>query len=160
MHDRSMTTAPSPETSADTTVATPATAPAATGQSPRALLKKLQADFVVFRDGKPLAIGIDKQLQARLPDVERKVLRIALGIHTNSLRYLKAMEKATVRFDLDGNSADEVTDAHRSHAGEAVRERLKKDAEKRKAQRTAEAAEAAERQRTEKLGQLLAKFGR
>lgn len=148
-----MTTAPTPDT--------PAAAPAApAGPSPRALLKKLQADFPVFRDSKPLAIGIDKQLQARLPDVERKVLRIALGIHTNSLRYLKVMEKATVRFDLDGNSADEVTDAHRSHAGEAVRERLKKDAEKRKAQRAAEAAEAAERQRTEKLGQLLAKFGR
>lgn len=150
MHDRSMTTAPTPDTSA--------AAPA--GPSPRALLKKLQADFTVFRDSKPLAIGIDKQLQARLPDVERKVLRIALGIHTNSLRYLKAMEKATVRFDLDGNTADEVTDAHRSHAGEAVRERLKKDAEKRKAQRAVEAAEAAERQRTEKLGQLIAKFGR
>jgi ProP effector len=130
---------------------------AAPSQSPRALLKKLQADFAVFRDCQPLAIGIDKQLQARLPEVERKVLRVALGIHTNSLRYLKVMEKATVRFDLDGNTADEVTDAHRSHAGEAIRDRLKKEAEKRKAQRV---AEAAERQRTEKLGQLLAKFGR
>lgn len=154
MHDRSMTTAPTPDTSSEAPTAAPA------GPSPRALLKKLQADFAVFRDSKPLAIGVDKQLQARLPEVERKVLRIALGIHTNSLRYLKAMEKATVRFDLDGNTADEVTDAHRSHASEAVRERLKKDAEKRKAQRAAEAAEAAERQRTEKLGQLLAKFGR
>ncbi len=125
--------------------------------TPRALLKRLQADFAVFRDCQPLAIGIDKQVQARLPDVPRKVLRVALGIHTNSLRYLKAMEKATVRFDLEGNTTDEVTDAHRAHASEAVRERIKQDIEKRKAQR---AAEEAERQRAEKLDKLLAKFGR
>jgi ProP effector len=145
----------------NTVTATPETAPAL---SPRALLKKLQADFAVFRDCQPLAIGIDKQLQARLPELERKTLRVALGIHTNSLRYLKVMEKATVRFDLDGNTADEVTDTHRSYAGEAIRERLKKEADKRRAEREAAAAEreaaAAERQRTEKLGQLLAKFGR
>jgi ProP effector len=134
-----------------------ATPDAAAPLSPRALLKKLQADFAVFRDCQPLAIGIDKQLQARLPDLERKVLRVALGIHTNSLRYLKVMEKATIRYDLDGNTADEVTDTHRAYASEAVRERLKKEAEKRKALRE---AETAERQRTEKLGQLLAKFGR
>jgi len=138
----------------NTVTATPDTAPAL---SPRALLKKLQADFAVFRDCQPLAIGIDKQLLTRLPELERKTLRVALGIHTNSLRYLKVMEKATIRFDLDGNTTDEVTDTHRAYATEAVRERLKKDAEKRKALRE---AEAAERQRDEKLGQLLAKFGR
>ncbi|MGE5469956.1 MAG: ProQ/FINO family protein [Bacteroidota bacterium] len=145
----------------NTVSATPTAAPA---QTPRALLKKLQADFAVFRDCQPLAIGIDKQLLARLPDVERKTLRVALGIHTNSLRYMKVLEKATTRFDLDGNAADEVTEAHRTHALEAIRERLKKEADKRRAERDAEAAEkqaaAAERERTEKMGQLLAKFGR
>ena len=138
----------------NTVNATPETPPA---QTPRSLLKKLQADFAVFRDSQPLAIGIDKQLLARMPEIQRKILRVALGIHTNSMRYLKVMEKATVRFDLDGNSIDEVTDEHRKHASETIRERLKKEAEKRKAER---AAEAAERQRTEKLGQLLEKFGR
>jgi ProP effector len=137
--------------------ATPAAAPAFT---PRSLLKKLQTEFTVFRDSKPLAIGIDKQVQARLPEVERKILRIALGIHTNSMRYLKVMEKATVRYDLDGNETDAITDAHRTHASEAIRERLKKEADKRKAERAAELAAAAERQREEKLGQLVAKFGR
>lgn len=146
-----MTTAP---VSPDSPVQTP---PA---PSPRALLKRLQSEFTVFRDCLPLAIGIDKQLLARLPDIERKTLRIALGIHTNSMRYFKVMEKASVRFDLDGNTADEVTEAHRTHATESIRERLKKEAEKRKAERAAEAAAEAERQRTEKLGQLMAKFGR
>lgn len=131
------------------------------------MLKALQAEFPVFGECMPLAIGIDKQLLARRPDLDRKVLRIALGMHTHSLRYLKAMAKATKRFDLDGNSTDEVADTHRAHALETLRERSKKEDERRKAQRVAEVAaesvrlaEAAERQRTEKLGQLVARFGR
>lgn len=126
-------------------------------QNARTLSKELQEKFAVFRDCMPLAIGIDKQLLARIPELDRKLLRIALGIHTNSLRYLKVMEKATVRFDLDGNAADEVTDVHRAHASKVISERFKKDAERRKAQRE---AELQARQRTEKLGQLVEKFGR
>jgi ProP effector len=126
-------------------------------QNARSLTKDFQEKFSVFRECLPLAIGIDKQLLARLPGLDRKLLRIALGIHTNSLRYLKAMEKATVRHDLDGNAADEVTDEHRAHASKLIGERFKKDAERRKAQRE---AELQARQRTEKLGQLIEKFGR
>ena len=126
-------------------------------QNARALLKTLQTDLSVFRDYSPLAIGVDKQLLARLPNLDRKILRIALGMHTNSLRYLKTMEKATHRIDLDGNTGDELTPDHRSHATEVLRERFRKDAERRKAQRE---AEALERQRTEKLSQLVEKFGK
>ncbi|AMO92946.1 proQ/FINO family protein [Collimonas fungivorans] len=133
-------------------------------QTARVLLKELQEKFAVFRDYQPLAIGIDKQLIALSPELNRKTLRIALGMHTNSLRYLKGMEKATHRFDLEGNSTDEVTEVHRTHATETLRERFKKNAEQRKAQRAAEAAqEAAEkaaRQHAEKLNQLTAKFSR
>ena len=133
-------------------------------QNARALLKTLQQNFSVFRDYSPLAIGIDKQLLARRSEIDRKTLRVALGIHTHSLRYLKVMEKATHRIDLDGNTGDEVTPEHRSHASEILRERFKKDAERRRAQREAETAarqaEAAERQRAEKLSQLVEKFGK
>lgn len=147
------TSSPTPETVAD-----PAAAPSPTpAQAARALLKDFQEKFPVFQECKPLAIGIDKQIIARLPEIDRKTLRTALRFHTNSMRYLKAMEKATVRFDLEGNPGDEVTEAHRAHASESVRERIKKDAEQRKAQRQ---AEEAERKRTEKLGQLAAKFNR
>jgi len=154
------TSSPTPETVVD-----PAAAPSPSPvQAARALLKDFQDKFPVFRECKPLAIGIDKQIIARLPEVDRKTLRTALRFHTHSMRYLKAMEKATVRFDLDGNPGDEVTEAHRNHASEAVRERIKKDADQRKAQRQAEEAarqaEEAERRRTEKLSQLTAKFNR
>ena len=78
-------------------------------------------------------------------------------MHTNSLRYLKTMEKATQRLDLDGQVVAEVTDEHRQHAAEMLRERFRKDAERRKAQRL---AEEQERQRTQKLNQLVEKFGK
>lgn len=130
----------------------------------RALLKELQQKFAPFRDYSPLAIGIDKQLQSRLPEINRKVLRVALGLHTNSTRYLKSMSKATARVDLDGNPGEEITEAHRKHALEVLRERFKKEAELKKAQRQAEEAkrkeEEAVRQRAEKLNQLAAKFSR
>lgn len=133
-------------------------------QSARALLKELQETFPAFRDCLPLAIGIDKQLIAKLPEVDRKTLRIALGLHTNSTRYLKAMSKATARVDLDGNAAGEVPEAHRTHAEETLRERFRKEAEQRKAQRQtqreAEEAERAAQRRAEKLNQLAAKFSR
>ncbi len=129
----------------------------APSQNARQLLKELQALFPVFRDCMPLAIGIDKQLLGRLPGLDRKALRIALGIHTHSLRYLKTMERATVRVDLDGQPADEIPPTHRAHAAELIRERLSKQAEQRKTQRE---AEALARQRAEKLDQLVEKFGR
>ena len=123
----------------------------------RALLKELQTRFEVFRSFAPLAIGIDKQLIAQMPEVSRKALRTALRSHTLSTRYLKEMDKATVRRNLDGSEAGEVTDEARAHAGDLLRERFKKQAEQRKAD---EAAARAEQRRQEKLNQLTEKFGR
>ncbi|MDO8933896.1 MAG: ProQ/FINO family protein [Rhodocyclaceae bacterium] len=143
---------------------TTSTTPPTPFQTARALLKEFQEKFAVFRDAKPLAIGIDKQILERLPELDRKVLRTALRLHTGSVRYLKEMAKATARVDLDGNPAGEVPEEHRAHATETLRERFKKDAEQRKAQRAAEeaqrAAEKAEQLRAEKLSQLTAKFSR
>ncbi|GAB3472619.1 hypothetical protein GCM10027321_45920 [Massilia terrae] len=150
-----------PQTAAP--AATPAPAqPEAAGQapqlSPRALLKQLQQDFTAFKQCLPLAIGVDKQLLARMPGLNRKVMRAALGIHTGSLRYLKAMEKATVRYDLDGQPGEEVTDTHRAHAREQLQQRFKKEAERKRAERQAAEAEEAARKRQEKLQALASKF--
>ncbi|VXB00807.1 ProQ/FINO family protein [Massilia sp. 9I] len=137
-----------------------AAAPASPAPSARALLKQLQQEFPAFRDCLPLAIGIDKQLLARMPGLDRKTMRAALGIHTGSMRYLRAMEKAKVRYDLDGTAGAEVTDTHRLHAKEQLQQRFKKEAERKKAERDAAAAEEANRQRQEKLNALAAKFSR
>jgi len=123
----------------------------------RQLLKQLQDSYPVFANYSPLAIGIDKQILAQRPETERKLLRLALGMHTHSTRYLRAFEKATHRFGLDGQQIVEISDEHRQHATEILRERLRKAAERKKALR---AAEAEAQRRTEKLSQLVAKFGK
>jgi ProP effector len=139
-----------------------AIAPAATttALTPRTLLKQLQTQFPAFRDFLPLSIGIDKQILALMPDLDRKTMRSALGIHTGSLRYLKVMEKAKVRHDLDGTPGAEVTDTHRAHATQVLQERFKKEAERKKAERDAAVAEEAARVHADKLNQLTAKFSR
>jgi ProP effector len=130
----------------------------------RVLLKDLQARFDVFRNHSPLAIGIDKQVFAQMPEVEKKALRLAMRSHTISTRYLKEMEKGTVRLNLDGTPAGEVTDENRQHAAEQLRERFKKQVEQRKAAeattKAAEAAAKAEQLRAAKLSQLAEKFAR
>lgn len=123
----------------------------------RALLNQLSERFAVFRDAKPLAIGINKQLAEILEGIEAKVLRQALRQHTQSTRYLKAVEKAEQRFDLDGNAAGEVTEEQRQHAAEVLRERFRKQAEQK---RQSEETRKAEERHQAKLKQLTEKFGR
>lgn len=115
---------------------------------------------MIFRDCLPLAIGIDKQILEAYPETVRKVLRTALRYHTSSLRYLKTMEKAAARSNLDGSTGEDLTEEHRAHATELLRERFQRDADRRKSQREAQAVAAAERQHAEKLEQLAAKFAK
>ncbi|MGZ8289923.1 MAG: ProQ/FINO family protein [Telluria sp.] len=150
---------PTPLAAEPAEASAPSPAPAA-APSARNLLKQLQQQFPAFRNCLPLAIGIDKQILARMPEVDRKTMRSALGIHTGSLRYLRVMEKATVRYDLDGVAGDEVTDTHRAHAKEVLQQRFKKEAERKKAERDAAQAQEADRLRQEKLLQLASKFSR
>lgn len=139
---------------------TPSPSPTPAGDSARALLKLLQERFTVFRDVRPLAIGIDKQVLAVLPDLDRKALRTALRMHVGAARYLKAMEKASERFDLDGNAVAEVSAEHREHAAATLKERFRKEAEQRRAKLAAEKEAEAAEQRAQKLEQLAARFAK
>ena len=142
----------------------PATAPATENNAaprqriePRALLQRLQEAFPAFRDCKPLALRIDASIVERMPDIDRKSLRAALRMYTASTRYLKAVERSQQRFDLDGQPAGEVTEEQRTHASTTLKERFAAVARQQKEKRE---AEAAEKRRTEKLQQLVSKFGR
>lgn len=126
-------------------------------EAARLLLKQLRDTYPVFASYSPLAIGIDKQIIAQRPGTERKLLRLALGMHTHSTRYLKNFEKATHRLDLDSQQIVEISAEHRQHATDTLRERFRKEAERKKA---ALAAEAEKRRRTKKLNQLVEKFGK
>ena len=81
------TTEPTTETAAAPVTSKPIDA--------RALLKDIHSRFDVFRNHSPLAIGIDRQILAQLPELEKKALRLAMRSHTISTRYLKEMEKGT-----------------------------------------------------------------
>ncbi|MDV7402538.1 ProQ/FinO family protein, partial [Arthrospira platensis SPKY1] len=111
---------------------------------------------------RPLALRIDKAVMERFPDVSRKVVRTAMRMHTGSTRYLKSMEKATERFDLDGNTDGELTEEHRQHASETLKQRFADAAKRKRDQQKAEQARQreakAEQRKAEKLSQLVEKF--
>lgn len=127
-----------------------------------ALLETLSANFAVFRDCLPLALGIHKTVKERMPELEAAPLRTAMKTHTASTRYLKALVVGKERFDLDGDPAGEVTEEQREVASTALRERFKKTAERRKSEELAKKEALKEQEalekRTEKLAQLAARF--
>jgi ProP effector len=130
--------------------------PAMTESTPKktsrdAVLDQLVAAFPVFRDAKPLAIGIHKAIREKLPELTRDQVGKALRIHTASTRYLKALAKAEQRFDLDGNPAGEVTEEQRKQAAGVMKERIQKSVERRKAEEQAKLQQ-------EKLAKLAEKF--
>lgn len=113
-----------------------------------------------MREFLPLAIGIDKQILASKPETPRKLLRIALGMHTKSVRYLKNLQTAQTRFNLDESPADPVSDEQRALAATTLHTHFKKLADQRKAELAAEKAAKAAREHAEKLRQLQEKFSR
>jgi len=137
-----------------------------TSQSPskpvrrNALLEQLQAEFAVFRDYKPLAIGIHKQLMARRPDLDKNKMRVALHSHTASTRYLKALVDGTPRLDLDGQPVGEVTAEQQAVAVKTLRDRIKQVKARQKAEAAQRRAEEEAAQRQVKLQQLAEKFGK
>ncbi len=125
-----------------------------------ALLAQLQAEFAVFRDCKPLAIGIHKQLLERKPDLDKNKVRVALHGHTASTRYLKALTEGAPRLDLDGQPAGEVTAEQQDVAVKTLRDRIKLVKERQKAETARRKAEEEAAVRQAKLQQLAEKFGK
>lgn len=128
------------------------------------LLDTLFSQFKVFRDCRPLAVGIHKAILAQLPETSAAELRAAMRAHTASTRYLKAIAAESVRFDLAGQVVGEITNEQREIANATLRDRFRKAAELRKvaqrAQIEAQREREAHRQRQEKLAQLAARFNR
>ena len=126
------------------------------------LLAALRAQFPVFRENKPLALGIHKVIKERLPDTDSKRLRFAMQTHTASTAYLKSLTHGGSRFDLDGSPVGEVTPEQQQQALEALRERFRKAAEQRrtelKAQEDRRKAEERALEQKKKLLQLAEKF--
>jgi len=68
----------------------------------------------VFR---PLKRGIFQDLLAAHPEVfEREALKVALGIHTRSTRYLQSVAAGDRRHDLSGQPVEDMAPEHVHHA--------------------------------------------
>ena len=73
---------------------------------------------------KPLKLRIQADIQARAPgQFTKPQLSAFLRRYTGSHAYLNALVKATHRFDLDGTAGDELSDEHRTAAGEELARR-------------------------------------
>ena len=102
-----------------------AAAAAAPGAAPRApqrvhpALEQLAALYphlfgAVFR---PLKRGIFQDLLAAHPELfEREALKVALGIHTRSTRYLQSVAAGDKRHDLQGQPVEDMAPEHVHHA--------------------------------------------
>jgi ProP effector len=61
----------------------------------------------------PLKLGVFQELLAKHPDqFQRDTLKIALGVHTRSTRYLQCVAAGHPRHDLDGAAGDSVAPEH------------------------------------------------
>ncbi len=73
------------------------------------------ADYIykkydVFKKFKPLAIGIDQDLIAELPQFDAVLVARVLANHCRRPRYTKALAKGGKRFDLNSRFKGEVTE--------------------------------------------------
>ena len=142
-----------------------AAAPASSESLPSGdVLKLLSERFAVFREAKPLAIGIHKDVMKALPGLEAGKMRNAMRRHTGTTRYLKAVATGKERYDLNGAVAGTISDEQKQQASEALRERFKKGADLRRAEKQAqqdkERAEARAKEKQAKLLALAQKFNK
>ena len=87
---------------------------------------------------RPLKVGIAPDIQAALPDLDRRALFVALKVYTHRLVYLQAVVVGAERVDLDGKPAGQVIASEAEHAVAVLAEILAQ----RQAQRTAAAVPA------------------
>ena len=92
-------------------------------------LSQLEADysrlFTIHRPP-PLQPGIQKSLFRLYPAVPRKVIRFAIGLHTNRLCYLRSIRPGYSRYDIDLKPGISVTESEVSLAKAKVIARKRK----------------------------------
>ena len=108
------------------------------------LMEKFPAVFEEARS-KPLKIGILEEVMASGPRMSKKHARLSLAYYTRHLSYQRALLVATHRYDLDGQSCGEVTEAQKETAKrhiKRVHEHWKKRKQQKKKQRPVKQTDA------------------
>lgn len=119
--------------------------------------KKKQTDMIanhiygkydVFKRFKPLALGIDQDLAAAMPQYDPALIARVLANHCRRPRYLKALARGGKRFDLNNRFKGEVSAEEQAIAAQhpIVKEILARQAAK---QTRAPASEATAPEATE-----------
>ena len=96
--------------------------PSAQRQQPRTVNPVLEKLFELYPklfglQFMPLKLGVFQDLLARHPDVFKKdELKLAMGQHARSTRYLESVAAGHARHDLDGNPVEPVSPEHVHHA--------------------------------------------
>lgn len=115
--------------------------------------KKKQTDMIadhiynkydVFKRFKPLAVGIDQDLVAELPQYDAALIARVLANHCRRPRYLKSLARGGKRFDLNNRFKGEVSAEEQAIAQQhpAVQQAMAAQAE-RQAAKAAEQTNAA-----------------
>jgi ProP effector len=90
------------------------------------LAERFPQTFVLekYRPHRPLKVGIAVDIIERCPELEWRVLKVALAAYARLVMYLKGMIPGTARVDLDGNACGEVSARDAEYAVEflALRE--------------------------------------
>ena len=106
----------------------------------------LYSSYPVFKQFKPLAIGIHEALAAALPQYDTQLIGRVLSNHCRKPRYLKSVARGGKRFALDGKPVGAVTEEEQAAAQrqcEQLEERARLAEQTAKPQAAAPAAPAA-----------------
>ncbi|WP_038333924.1 ProQ/FINO family protein [Kingella kingae] len=118
----------------------------------QAMSKKKQTDMVaeylynkyeVFQKCKPLAVGVENELIAALPQFNAELVKCVLANHCRRPRYIKAVARGGKRFNLNNRFQGEVSAEEQQHALEqpGIREAIEKqDARRAEAKAAKQAA--------------------
>ena len=108
-------------------------APKAPARPRHPVVEKLAGMYPALFGDQPLPLkrGIFQDLMAAHPDAfEKNELKVALGLHTRSTRYLNAVAMGEPRHDLQGNVVEAMAPEHVFHAlVEAFRRRKPREGE-------------------------------
>ena len=90
------------------------------------IAEHIYGKYDVFKRFKPLALGIDKDLVAALPQYDPALVARALSNHCRRPRYLKSLARGGKRFDLNNRFKGEVSPEEQAVARQhpAVQEML------------------------------------
>ncbi|MEJ1419992.1 MAG: ProQ/FINO family protein, partial [Candidatus Sedimenticola sp. (ex Thyasira tokunagai)] len=88
-------------------------------------MEYLESTYPVFKDRRPLAIGVTKALLAgELPDfVEIGILAICMCRHVRRNSYVRSIAAGGSRYGLDGEAVGPISVDHMEHAKEIMDER-------------------------------------